>query len=86
MKELIEYMKLHLISLEQDSEGIWNAMDQIDDLNSEEYEKCDKKERQVYDAISHEPLSIEHAVKLTFLTLLMIRSAFSVKLLGTGNL
>ncbi len=37
--QLIEYMKLHLISLEQDSEKIWNAMDQIDDLNSEEYER-----------------------------------------------
>ena len=36
--ELIEYMKLHLISLEQDSEKIWNAMDQIDDLESDEYE------------------------------------------------
>ena len=36
--KLIEYMKLHLISLEQDSEKIWNAMDQIDDLNSDEYE------------------------------------------------
>ena len=39
MIELIEYMKLHLISLEQDSEKIWNAMDQIDDLNSDEYER-----------------------------------------------
>ena len=37
--KLIEYMKLHLISLEQDSEKIWNAMDQIDDLNSDEYER-----------------------------------------------
>ena len=36
--KLIEYMKLHLISLDQDSEKIWNAMDQIDDLNSDEYE------------------------------------------------
>ena len=38
MNQLIEYMKIHLISLEQDSERIWNAMDQIDDLNSDEYE------------------------------------------------
>ena len=38
MNELIEYMNLHLISLDQDSEKIWNAMDQIDDLNSDEYE------------------------------------------------
>ena len=38
MEELINYIKLHLISLEQDSEKIWNAMDQIDDLNSDEYE------------------------------------------------
>ena len=36
---LINYMELHLISLEQDSEKIWNAMDQIDDLNSDEYER-----------------------------------------------
>lgn len=36
--QLVKYMELHLISLEQDSEGIWNAMDQIDDLNSDEYE------------------------------------------------
>mgnify|MGYP006298771743 CR=1 FL=1 len=37
--QVIEYMKLHLISLEQDSEKIWNAMDQIDDLESDEYEE-----------------------------------------------
>jgi NMD protein affecting ribosome stability and mRNA decay len=37
--KLIEYMKLHLISLDQDSEKIWNAMDQIDDLESDEYEE-----------------------------------------------
>ena len=36
--QVIEYIKLHIISLEQDSEKIWNAMDQIDDLNSDEYE------------------------------------------------
>jgi glycerol kinase len=36
--QLVNYMKLHLISLEQDSEKIWNAMDQIDDLESDEYE------------------------------------------------
>ena len=36
--QLIKYMELHLISLEQDSEGIWSQMDQIDDLNSDEYE------------------------------------------------
>lgn len=33
-------------------------------MNSEEYEKCNKNEGQVYDAISYEPLSIERAVKL----------------------
>ena len=37
--KLVEYMKLHLTSLEQDSEKIWNAMDQIDDLESDEYEE-----------------------------------------------
>ena len=36
--QAIEYIKLHIINLEQDSEKIWNAMDQIDDLESDEYE------------------------------------------------
>ncbi len=36
--KFMEYMKIHLISLDQDSERIWNAMDQIDDLESDEYE------------------------------------------------
>jgi hypothetical protein len=36
--QLIEYIKIHIISLDQDSERIWNAMDQIDDLESDEYE------------------------------------------------
>jgi phosphosulfolactate phosphohydrolase-like enzyme len=35
---LINYIKLHILSLEQDSEKIWNNMDQIDDLESDEYE------------------------------------------------
>jgi len=37
--KLIEYTKLHLISLDQDSEKLWNAMDLIDDLESDEYEE-----------------------------------------------
>jgi hypothetical protein len=37
--KLIEYAKLHLISLDQDSEKLWNAMDLIDDLESDEYEQ-----------------------------------------------
>ncbi len=34
---LIEYMKLHLISLEQDSDELQKEMDSIDDLDSDEY-------------------------------------------------
>jgi hypothetical protein len=37
--QLIEYIKLHAISIDQDAEKVWNAMDQIDDLNSDEYEQ-----------------------------------------------
>jgi len=33
----LEYMKIHLISLEQDSERIQKEMDLIDDLDSDEY-------------------------------------------------
>ena len=35
--ELIEYMKIHLISLEQDSEKINSEMNAIDDWGSDEY-------------------------------------------------
>jgi hypothetical protein len=38
---LIEYMKLHIISLEQDAERIRNEMDSIEDLNSDEYNNLD---------------------------------------------
>jgi len=38
---LIEYMKLHIISLEQDAERIRNEMDSIEDLNSDEYANLD---------------------------------------------
>ena len=37
MNQLIEYMKLHLISLQQDSEGINSQMDLIEELDSDEY-------------------------------------------------
>ena len=37
MNQLIEYMKLHLISLEQDSEGVNSQMEMYDDLDSDEY-------------------------------------------------
>ena len=33
----LEYMKLHLISLEQDSEELQSQMNLIDDLDSDEY-------------------------------------------------
>ena len=35
--KLVKYMELHLISLQQDSEGINSQMDLIDDLESDEY-------------------------------------------------
>lgn len=35
--QLIEYMKLHLISLEQDSEEINSKMDSTEDWGSDEY-------------------------------------------------
>ena len=37
LKQLIEYMKLHIISLEQDCEEVNSQMDLIQDLNSDEY-------------------------------------------------
>jgi len=36
-KQLIEYMKIHLISLEQDSAKVVAEMAQIDDMDSDEY-------------------------------------------------
>ena len=39
MKELVEYMKLHLISLEQDSEKLEEQMSQFEyNMDSDEYE------------------------------------------------
>jgi hypothetical protein len=35
--QLIEYMKLHLISLEQDSQKLVSEMNLIEDMNSDEY-------------------------------------------------
>jgi hypothetical protein len=40
MKELIEYMKLHLISLEQDQETLSNKMEELDP-NSKDYDYLD---------------------------------------------
>ncbi len=37
MNQMIEYMKLHLLSLEQDSEELQSQMNLIDDLDSDEY-------------------------------------------------
>lgn len=37
MNEFIEYMKIHLISLEQDSEQLQVEMDMFEDLDSDEY-------------------------------------------------
>jgi len=37
MNQLIEYIKLHLISLEQDSQKLQSEMNLIEDMNSDEY-------------------------------------------------
>ena len=37
LEQLIEYMKIHVISLEQDCEEVNSQMDLIQDLNSDEY-------------------------------------------------
>jgi hypothetical protein len=37
MEEMIEYMKLHLISLEQDSEALQVEMDLFEEMESNEY-------------------------------------------------
>jgi hypothetical protein len=38
MKEIIEYMKVHLISLEQDSEALQVEMDLFEEMESNEYQ------------------------------------------------
>ena len=37
----LEYMKIHLISLEQDSQELQKQMSLIDDMESDEYESID---------------------------------------------
>ena len=37
LQQLIEYMKIHIVSLEQDCEEVNSQMDLIQDLNSDEY-------------------------------------------------
>ena len=42
MNQLIEYMKLHLISLEQDSEAIAKELEDVDDIyDSADYERLE---------------------------------------------
>lgn len=38
MNQLIEYMKIHLISLEQDSEALQVEMDLFEEMESNEYQ------------------------------------------------
>lgn len=40
-KKLIEYMKVHLISLEQDSEELQKEIDNEEDLESDEYNELE---------------------------------------------
>ena len=39
--QLIEYMKLHLISLEQDSEGIQKELDDMEDMECDDYRQLE---------------------------------------------
>jgi hypothetical protein len=39
--KFLEYMKIHLISLEQDSQELQKQMSLIDDMESDEYESID---------------------------------------------
>lgn len=41
LNTLIEYMKLHLISLEQDSERIEKAMDEYENYEDDEYRELE---------------------------------------------
>lgn len=42
MNELVEYMKLHIISLEQDSEKIESQMNEfVEDFESDEYKELE---------------------------------------------
>ena len=41
MQQLIEYMKLHLISLEQDSEKLQVEMDLFEEMESNEYQSLE---------------------------------------------
>lgn len=42
--QLIEYAKLHLLSLNQDLEALLTKMDSIQDLNSDEYKMLEIEE------------------------------------------
>lgn len=41
LKTLTEYIKLHIISLEQDQAELNQAMDSIEDLDSDEYQSME---------------------------------------------
>lgn len=41
IESLIEYMKLHLISLEQDSANIEKAMDEYDNYEDDDYQQLE---------------------------------------------
>jgi hypothetical protein len=41
INKLIEYMKLHLISLEQDSEALQAEMDLFEEMESNEYQSLE---------------------------------------------
>ena len=44
IKSLIEYMKIHLISLEQDADQLDKDMSDIDDLDSDEYKDLEMED------------------------------------------
>ena len=57
---LINYMELHLISLEQDAEEIRKAMDALEDLESDEYTNLDVED--IY--INGQMVATRHILKM----------------------
>ena len=60
MNEFIEYMKLHLISLEQDSEKVVAEMNSIEDMESDEY-----KDLEIEDiSLNGQMIATSHLLKI----------------------
>jgi hypothetical protein len=60
VNRFLEYVKLHLISLEQDSDKVNAAMDEIEDLDSDEY-----KDLEIEDiSINGQIMATSHLLKI----------------------